>query len=47
MVGSSFHTRDSCPKEGQVKASQIDLLGRMLSIRYPMDLALEGEARRA
>ena len=33
------------PKEGQVKAVQIDLAGRMLSIRYPMDLALKGTAR--
>ena len=24
---------------------QIDLLGRMLSIRYPMDLAFEGDSK--
>ncbi|HWD10450.1 MAG TPA: thiamine pyrophosphate-requiring protein [Solirubrobacteraceae bacterium] len=45
MVGSSFPYSEFLPKEGQVKAIQIDLLGRMLSIRYPMDLALEGDSR--
>jgi pyruvate dehydrogenase (quinone) len=44
MVGSSFPYSEFLPKEGQVKAVQIDLLGRMLSIRYPMDLALEGDS---
>jgi pyruvate dehydrogenase (quinone) len=45
MVGSSFPYSEFLPKEGQVKAIQIDLLGRMLSIRYPMDLALEGDSK--
>jgi pyruvate dehydrogenase (quinone) len=45
MVGSSFPYSEFLPKEGQVKAVQIDLRGRMLSIRYPMDLALEGDSR--
>ena len=45
MVGSSFPYSEFLPEEGQVKAVQIDLLGRMLSIRYPMDLALEGDSR--
>ena len=45
MVGSSFPYSEFLPKEGQVKAIQIDLAGRMLSIRYPMDLALEGDSR--
>ena len=45
MVGSSFPYSEFLPKEGQVKAVQIDLLGRMLSIRYPMDLALEGDSK--
>lgn len=45
MVGSSFPYSEFLPQTGQVKAVQIDLLGRMLSIRYPMDLALEGDSR--
>ena len=45
MVGSSFLYSEFLPKEGQVKAVQIDLSGRMLSIRYPMDLALEGDSK--
>ncbi len=45
MVGSSFPYSEFLPEEGQVKAVQIDLLGRMLSIRYPMDLALEGDSK--
>jgi len=45
MVGSSFPYSEFLPKTGQVKAIQIDLMGRMLSIRYPMDLALEGDSK--
>jgi pyruvate dehydrogenase (quinone) len=45
MVGSSFPYSEFLPREGQVKAIQIDLQGRMLSIRYPMDLALEGDSK--
>ncbi len=45
MVGSSFPYSEFLPREGQVKAVQIDASGRMLSIRYPMDLALEGDSR--
>jgi pyruvate dehydrogenase (quinone) len=45
MVGSSFPYSEFLPEEGNVKAIQIDLLGRMLSIRYPMDLALEGDSK--
>ncbi|HEX4466544.1 MAG TPA: thiamine pyrophosphate-requiring protein [Solirubrobacteraceae bacterium] len=47
MVGSSFPYSEFLPKEGHVKAIQIDLLGRMLSIRYPMDLALEGDSKQS
>jgi len=45
MVGSSFPYSEFLPKTGQVKAVQIDVQGRMLSIRYPMDLALEGDSK--
>jgi pyruvate dehydrogenase (quinone) len=44
MIGSSFPYSEFLPKEGSVKAVQIDLLARNLSLRYPMDLALEGDA---
>ncbi|MGH8889133.1 MAG: thiamine pyrophosphate-requiring protein [Acidothermaceae bacterium] len=45
MVGSSFPYSEFLPTEGQAKAVQIDLSGRMLSIRYPMDLALIGDSK--
>jgi len=44
MVGSSFPYAEFLPKEGQAKGVQIDLDGRMLSIRYPMDLNLIGDS---
>jgi len=45
MVGSSFPYSEFLPTEGQAKGIQIDLSGRMLSIRYPMDLALIGDSK--
>ena len=45
MVGSSFPYSEFLPTEGQAKAVQIDTSGRMLSIRYPMDLALIGDSK--
>ncbi len=45
MVGSSFPYSEFLPSEGQAKGVQIDTSGRMLSIRYPMDLALIGDSR--
>lgn len=45
MVGSSFPYSEFLPKEGQVKAIEINVLPRMLSIRYPMDLALGGDSK--
>jgi pyruvate dehydrogenase (quinone) len=45
MVGSSFPYSEFLPTTGQAKAVQIDLSARMLSIRYPMDLALVGDAK--
>ncbi|MGH9292422.1 MAG: thiamine pyrophosphate-requiring protein [Acidimicrobiales bacterium] len=44
MVGTSFPYSEFLPSEGEAKAVQIDLAGRNLSIRYPMDLALVGDA---
>jgi len=44
MIGSRFPYSEFLPKEGQAKAVQIDLDPTMLSIRYPMDMALAGDA---
>jgi len=40
MVGSSFPYSEFLPKEGQARGIQIDIDGRMLSLRYPMELPL-------
>jgi pyruvate dehydrogenase (quinone) len=44
MVGSSFPYSEWLPKEGQARAVQIDIDGRMLGIRYPMDVNLVGDS---
>jgi len=44
MVGSSFPYSEFLPEEGQARGVQIDLDGRMLGIRYPMELNLVGDA---
>jgi pyruvate dehydrogenase (quinone) len=45
MVGSSFPYSEFLPTSGQAKGVQIDRAPRMLSIRYPMDIALVGDAK--
>jgi pyruvate dehydrogenase (quinone) len=45
MVGSSFPYPEFLPEEGKARGVQIDLDGRMLSIRYPMEVNLEGDSR--
>jgi pyruvate dehydrogenase (quinone) len=45
MVGSNFPYSEFLPKEGQARGVQIDIDGRLLSLRYPMDLSLVGDAR--
>jgi pyruvate dehydrogenase (quinone) len=45
MVGSSFPYSEFLPEEGQARGVQIDIDGRMLSIRYPMDVNLIGDSR--
>lgn len=37
MIGSSFFYPEFLPEEGQAKGVQIDIDGKMLSIRYPVD----------
>jgi pyruvate dehydrogenase (quinone) len=44
MVGSSFPYSEWLPKEGQARAVQIDVDGRMLGIRYPMEVNLVGDS---
>lgn len=44
MVGSSFPYSEFLPKEGQAKGIQIDLDGKRLGIRYPMEVHLQGDS---
>src|SRR6185437_7049983 len=44
MVGSSFPYSEFLPKPGQARGIQIDIDGRMLGIRYPMEVNLIGDA---
>ena len=44
VVGSSFPYSEFLPKEGQARGVQIDLDGRMLSLRYPMEVNLAGDS---
>ena len=44
MIGTSFPYCEFLPKEGQAKGVQIDINPRMLSLRYPMEINLEGDA---
>lgn len=45
MVGSSFPYSEFLPEEGQARGVQIDIDGKMLSLRYPMDSNLIGDAK--
>jgi pyruvate dehydrogenase (quinone) len=45
MVGTSFPYSEWLPKEGQARGVQIDIDGRNLGMRYPMDVHLAGDAR--
>lgn len=44
MVGSNFPYPEFLPKEGAARGIQIDIDGRVLSIRYPMELGLIGDS---
>jgi len=44
VVGSGFPYTEFLPKEGQARGVQIDLDGRMLGLRYPMDVNLVGDS---
>ncbi|MBN8904507.1 MAG: thiamine pyrophosphate-requiring protein, partial [Rhodospirillales bacterium] len=45
MVGSGFPYSEFLPKEGQARGVQIDLEPGMLSLRYPMELSLQGDSK--
>ncbi|HEX2565934.1 MAG TPA: thiamine pyrophosphate-binding protein, partial [Burkholderiales bacterium] len=45
MVGSAFPYSEFLPPEGQARGVQIDIDGRMLSLRYPMELSLVGDSK--
>jgi pyruvate dehydrogenase (quinone) len=45
VVGSSFPYAEFYPPRGKAKGVQIDRDGRMLSLRYPMDVGLKGDAK--
>jgi pyruvate dehydrogenase (quinone) len=45
MVGSNFPYSEFLPPEGQARGVQIDIDGRMLSIRYPMEVSLVGDSK--
>ncbi|SOD41741.1 thiamine pyrophosphate-requiring protein [Nitrosovibrio sp. Nv4] len=44
MVGSSFPYSEFLPEEGKARGVQIDIDGRMISIRYPMEVNLIGDS---
>jgi pyruvate dehydrogenase (quinone) len=45
MVGSSFPYSEFLPEEGKARGVQIDIDGRMLGIRYPMEVPLVGQSK--
>src|SRR5687768_8915988 len=45
MIGTSFPYAEFLPKEGQARAVQIDIDGRMLSLRYPVEVNLLGDSK--
>jgi pyruvate dehydrogenase (quinone) len=44
MIGSGFPYSEFLPKEGQARGVQIDIAPDMLSLRYPMEVNLVGDA---
>ena len=45
MIGSSFPYSEWLPEPGQARGVEIDIDGRMVGIRYPMEVNLVGDAR--
>jgi pyruvate dehydrogenase (quinone) len=44
MVGSSFPYAEWLPEEGQARGVQIDIDGRLVGMRYPMEVNLVGDS---
>jgi pyruvate dehydrogenase (quinone) len=44
MVGTAFPYSEFLPQEGQARAVQIDIDGRMLNLRYPVEVGLVGDS---
>ncbi|HWH38508.1 MAG TPA: thiamine pyrophosphate-requiring protein [Usitatibacter sp.] len=45
MVGSAFPYSEFLPEEGQARGVQVDIDGRMLGLRYPMEVNLVGDSK--
>lgn len=45
MVGSSFPYAEYLPEPGKARGVQIDIDGKMLSLRYPMEVNLLGQSK--
>src|SRR5215218_9028683 len=45
MVGSSFPRAEWLPESGQARGVQIDIDGKMVGIRYPMEVNLIGDSK--
>ncbi len=45
MVGSSFPYVQFLPEWEQARGVQIDISGKMLNIRYPMEVAMQGDSK--
>ncbi len=45
MVGTSFPYSEFLPQEGKARGIQIDIDGKMLGIRYPTEINLQGDSR--
>jgi pyruvate dehydrogenase (quinone) len=45
MVGSSFPYSEWLPEPGQARGVQIDIDGRIIGVRYPMEVNLVGDSR--
>lgn len=45
MVGTSFPYSEFLPRKGKARGIQIDINGKMLGLRYPTELNLQGDSR--
>lgn len=44
MIGSGFPYSEFLPEEGRARGVQIDIEPEMLSLRYPMEINLQGDS---